>query len=381
VSFRAEAGRRYLAVFAGAVKSPEIRKPPAGSLRSRSNRADWILIGPQEFLSAARPLIDLRKSQGLTVKVASVEEVYREFGFGEGGPEAMRAFLEYAWQSWRRPSYRYVVLLGDGTYDPKDYLKTGVKDRIPPYLVKTSYLWTASDPAYGSVNGEDLLPDVAIGRLSAGSLEEARILVEKLVAFEGSGRTLQGRAVLIADNADAGGTFEADSDELANGVLSHREIEKIYLRSLGGGRATIGAAFDSGAGLASYVGHGGTAVWASENIFNNSDLPGLQPQLQQPFLMTMNCLNGFFHFPPLDSLAEAFVKAEGKGAIAAFSPSGLSMNEAARTSAPCSGSSRIATRGSETPSGRPGRLREFRSHARAALHLQPLRRPAMRSSR
>jgi hypothetical protein len=40
-------------------------------------------------------------------------------------------------------------------------------------------------------------------------------------------------------------------------------------------------------------------------------------------------VNGFFHFPPFDSLAEAFVKAEGKGAIAAFSPSGLSVNEPA----------------------------------------------------
>jgi hypothetical protein len=43
----------------------------------------------------------------------------------------------------------------------------------------------------------------------------------------------------------------------------------------------------------------------------------------------MNCLNGFFHFPPMNSLAEEFVKAEGKGAIAAFAPSGLSVDEAA----------------------------------------------------
>ncbi len=32
------------------------------------------------------------------------------------------------------------------------------------------------------------------------------------------------------------------------------------------------------------------------------------------------------HFPYLDSLAEALVKAEGKGAIATFSPSGMSVN-------------------------------------------------------
>jgi hypothetical protein len=185
-------------------------------------------------------------------------------------------------------------------------------------LVKTSYLWTASDPSYGAVNGEDLLPDAALGRLSAATLAEARAQVEKVVAFETAGRTLGETAVLVADNADAGGDFEADADEIATTVLAGREVAKIYLRDLGSGtRATILAAFDSGAGLASYVGHGGTAVWASENVFNNLDVADLGPQAQQPLLMTMNCLNGFFHFPALDSLAEAFLKAEGKGAVAA----------------------------------------------------------------
>ena len=40
----------------------------------------------------------------------------------------------------------------------------------------------------------------------------------------------------------------------------------------------------------------------------------------------MNCLNGYFHFPFFNSLAEELAKAEGRGAIAAFSPSGLSLN-------------------------------------------------------
>jgi hypothetical protein len=40
----------------------------------------------------------------------------------------------------------------------------------------------------------------------------------------------------------------------------------------------------------------------------------------------MNCLNGYFHFPYFDSLAEGLLKVEGKGAIAAFSPSGLSLD-------------------------------------------------------
>ena len=43
----------------------------------------------------------------------------------------------------------------------------------------------------------------------------------------------------------------------------------------------------------------------------------------------MNCLNGYFHFPYFDSLSERLVKTGGMGAIAAISPSGLSLNEPA----------------------------------------------------
>ena len=73
----------------------------------------------------------------------------------------------------------------------------------------------------------------------------------------------------------------------------------------------------------SYVGHGGSAVWATENVWHFRDSLTLQPQSQQPPLLTLNCLNGYFVPPGFDSLAESLVKADGRGAIAAFAPSGL----------------------------------------------------------
>jgi hypothetical protein len=91
-------------------------------------------------------------------------------------------------------------------------------------------------------------------------------------------------------------------------------------------RPAILGAFDDGASLMSYVGHGGAAVWASENVLNSWDTPSLLAQSQQPLLLTMNCLNGYFVAPNFDALSEAFLKAEGRGAIAAFSPSGLSVD-------------------------------------------------------
>jgi hypothetical protein len=43
-------------------------------------------------------------------------------------------------------------------------------------------------------------------------------------------------------------------------------------------------------------------------------------------LLTMNCLNGYFLAPTFNSIAEAFLKAEGRGSVAGFSPSGLSLD-------------------------------------------------------
>src|SRR5262249_2722474 len=146
-----------------------------------------------------------------------------------------KEFLEYAYHSWAEPSLRYVVLLGDASYDPKDYLGTGVKDWLPGYPVKTTYLWTVSDPTYAAVNGDDLVPDIAIGRLPAGSVDEASRLVQKIVGYETAGGSLDGSAVLVADDGDLGGDFEADADEIANGILAGRNPTRIYYSREGAG--------------------------------------------------------------------------------------------------------------------------------------------------
>ena len=330
-SFRVEAGQSYLAVSPDAVLEPKVRKPSASGLRIASNRADYLVIGPRELLPAAEPLLRSRRSQGLLSRAVAIEEIYDEFGYGEPGPEAVKTFLEYAYHHWRRPSVRYVVLLGDATYDAKDYLRTGVVNRVPTPLRKTSYLWTASDPSYAAVNGDDVLPDLALGRLPAASVAEARLLVEKVIAYEKSGQSLSGPAVLVADDPDPAGDFEAGSEEIAS-LLPDREVRRIYLRERGAAatRTAILESFDAGASLVSYVGHGGIALWASENVLASEDARILKPQARQPIVMTMNCLNGYFHFPYFDALGEALLKAEAKGAIAAFSPSGLSLDAPAR---------------------------------------------------
>ncbi len=286
------------------------------------------MIGPREFLAAAEPLLEHRRNEGLVAGAVATEDIYEEFGYGEATPESIHDFLSYAYHHWSEPTLRYVVLLGDRTYDFKDYLATGVESQVPVKIIKTQFVWTASDPWYGAINGEDILPDVAIGRLPAASVEEAHQLVTKVLAYKSEAGDPEVPIVLITDNPDQAGDFDADAEELASTVLSGQDLEKIYLTQLGtaGARSAIVNAFDEGASLVSYMGHGAIHLWANENLFNLGSVDALSPQSQQPLMFTMNCLNGYFHFPYHNSLSEELLKANGKGTIAAFSPTGLSLN-------------------------------------------------------
>ena len=325
--FRAESQHRYLVADSTAVMSPEIRRPFPYRLKSMLYGAKYVVIGPESLLEASWPLLELRLSQGLTVLAVPIEQIYSEFGHGETRPDAIRSFLEHAYHNWRTPP-RYVLLLGDGTFDFKDYFGWGVENQVPPFPFKSTYLWTASDPAYAAVNGDDLLPDLAIGRLPAANLDEAQAMVDKIVTYETEGMGLGGRAVLIADRPDPrAGDFEAHAEELAASLLAGNDVQKIYLDELGAAAThdSILDAFDEGASLVSYIGHGAMNLW-SENILRSDHVESLDYPEHYPLLLTMNCLNGYFQFPTFDSLSETLLKADGKGIVAAFSPSGESLD-------------------------------------------------------
>jgi CSLREA domain-containing protein len=333
--FSVEAGHEYLAVDPRSILHPEVR--PAAldgpSLRDTTRQADWIVVAPRALLPAVEPLRLQRESQGLVAVAVSLEQVYDSFGFGEPSPDAVRDFLAYAYHRWSAPAVRYVLFLGDASCDPKGFFPSAVRrDVVPTPFVKSSFLWTASDPLYAAVNGDDLLPDIAVGRLTAGSLAEAEAAVDKIVDFETATRTLDGKAVLIADDPDpVAGDFEADADDIAS-LLGPRPVEKIFLSAFptaAEAHAAVLDAFDSGSSLLSYVGHGSQGLWASEGLLRAPDVDRLGPQARQPFVLTMTCSNGYFVSPWANSISERLTLAPGKGAIAAFSPSGLSLDSAA----------------------------------------------------
>ena len=213
--FRAENGHRYLAVSQEALLAPRVFFPETTArLRSTQNQADYVLVAPKAFLDAAQPLLERRQSQGLTTFAASLEEIASSFGGGQVSAQAIRDFLSFAYHQWRRPSPRYVLLLGDANHDPRRFNPASQPSPMPFLLQRTSYIWTASDPALAALNGDDLLPDLAIGRLPATTLDQAQTMVTKILDWEAQGQNLDGNAALVADNPDLAGDFEADARDI-----------------------------------------------------------------------------------------------------------------------------------------------------------------------
>jgi hypothetical protein len=57
--------------------------------------------------------------------------------------------------------------------------------------------------------------------------------VGKIVAFETAGRDLSGPAVIVADNPDQAGDFEANAREIAATDLAGREVQTVFLSEKG----------------------------------------------------------------------------------------------------------------------------------------------------
>jgi hypothetical protein len=100
---------------------------------------------------------------------------------------------------------------------------------------------------------------------------------------------------LVADDPDVAEGFEWDVEDVRSSFLADRETAVPKVGELGSRtRPAIQEALDGGLALLCYVGHGGSAVWASENVWTSWDALKLLSQSRQPLLLTTNCLNGYF---------------------------------------------------------------------------------------
>jgi hypothetical protein len=333
--------RRYHVAAEGAIRAPDRVRPPEDLWGFRAaggaTGANYLIITHPAFADALGPLIDLRRSQGLTVAVVNVLGIYDAYGDGRPDPEAIRRFIADAYANWN-PRPVYVLLVGDGSFDPKQYRSESPPTYIPPYLLDVGPAGgeTAADNRYACVDGDDNLPDLLLGRLPVRSADEARAIVQKIVDYET--RPLPGgwnaSVLLVADDPDAAGDFPAISDSAAAYVTAPFTTTRRYCAGSNSSQSdcpdTEGAAIHSailndwnrGTLLVQYTGHSSWQQWAVERFFHLDDLPALHNSRRLPVLVEATCFTGAFHRPE-PTLDEELVTRPDAGAVAAWGPTGL----------------------------------------------------------
>jgi hypothetical protein len=329
-------------------------------LRNPAQSAWYVVIAHDSMIEEAIRLAEAHAQvpppdgalPGVPIAVRA-SDVYDEFGWGLKSEVAIRNFIDYAFHSWAAGP-AYVCLLGDASFDPKDIFGGGRRDTdlvpAPGYWnwIGGTYLGSdyLSDDFYVRTFGSaletppDPATDLVIGRLPAGDIEEARIMVdEKSIPYltvpeYGPWRQ---RVILAADDELAGqppGTewFHTHNTERIEAVLPPElEPVKVYLihypREPSGvkpaGRAAFIQAFDEGAAFVNYIGHGAPDVLAHEALFRVENVGQLQNGRRLPFFSTFSCTVNRFDQPGTEGIGEALVAHSGGGSVGSLGSTDL----------------------------------------------------------
>jgi hypothetical protein len=316
--------RTLLALTEQQFRTPaEIQVNRPSSWRQVRGR-DFLIVSHKDFTRSLEPLKARRRSEGFSVGVVDMEDVYDEFSFGGKNPRALKDFLRYVNSHWSLKP-KYVLLVGDASYDPRDYFGYGNQDYVPTKLVDTFYLETASDDWFVDFD-DDGLPDLAIGRLPVQTVEEADAVISKIVSYAQSNPISE--ALLVADQVGQGDfDFEGSNDEVGKLLPTSLAMRKVYRGQYGSdaeAKAALLTGINQGPLLVNYMGHGSVGIWRGD-ILTPVDAEALANATGFPFFVNMTCLNGFFQAPERDSLAEALIKRPQGGAVAVWTSSGLTV--------------------------------------------------------
>ena len=315
-----DAGQRTLLAFTEqTIKNVAgITTNATSAWHDRTQWADFVIIAYKDLIESVRPLKELRESQGWSVALIDVEDLYDEFNFGANSPWAMKDFLTRAYNNWALQP-RFVLMVGDASFDPRNYLGFGDLDQVPTKLVSTDYLKTASDDWFVDFDNNGL-PEMAMGRLPVRTAEEATIVVNKTIAYEDIAGSMSD-ALLVADVPDDF-DFEDACNTIENLLPQDMTVSKIFRGQNPSARSDLLASLNRGQLLVDYFGHGSSEIWRG-GLFSCPDASNLTNFPYLPFFVSMTCLNGYFQDVQIDSLAEALLKAEQGGAVAVWTSSGL----------------------------------------------------------
>ncbi len=323
-------------------------------LRSAENKADAIIISSPFFKEGVEAIEQMYVRQGLSVMKAWTDDIYCEFSDGRVSPHAIRDFLRYAFEHWKKPAPAYVLLVGDASWDWQERFANAIPNFLPAYRKDPYY---ASDNWYACVSGEDAVPDLFLGRLPVRDQDDMLVAIRKAhnALEDPDVGPWRGRALFVSDNYEsAGNLFEKNTRQLMeNWTPPGLDMEQILFRDFAyednrfipeaavlaeGGKmkyspdANLSIIRDlrEGRALFEYYGHGGPNVFGHERILFGggsiySDIKRLDNGSRLPFAAGMTCDSGRFDYADVKwnlGIGEELLLHGNGGAIGVFASSG-----------------------------------------------------------
>ena len=283
---------------------------------------DMVIIIPttQKSLAQAERLKRLHEEHdSLRVNIVPADELFNEFSSGTPDANAYRRYLKmlYDRAETEADMPRYLLLFGDGAWDNRmlstNWRRYSPDDFLLCYESENSFSETDSyvsddyfcllDDGEGSDLTQRDKTDVGVGRLTARSEAEAKILVDKIVDYTNNVYAGDWQNTLCFMGDDGNGNVHMQEAEAAVSTVEAEHpsfnIKKIYwdayertLSSTGyhypAVTQLIKQQMQSGALVMDYCGHGASYCISHEQVVRIEDFAA-QTSLRLPLWVTASC--------------------------------------------------------------------------------------------
>jgi len=260
-----------------------------------------LIICYDNFLQDMSDFVDWKIQRGIDTEIVPISSI------GNDWVSIKRYIRDY----YNSHDLTYVVLVGDSA-------------QVAPVPYEDG-----SDPIYALLAGDDLYPEVFIGRLSAETDAEVLTQVERTIQYEkypeiGGDWYRRGFGSASDQGAGAGHYGEADHVHvtlMANKLLDHTYTHVDSSYAPWGTPAITDKFVNAGIGIFLYCGHGAGQAW-DPPYYGINNVRNLTNNNRLPFIINVACSTG--DFGSITCFAEAWLRAtdihtgEPTGAIGAY---------------------------------------------------------------
>ncbi|MBN1983230.1 MAG: hypothetical protein JW795_16970 [Chitinivibrionales bacterium] len=268
-----------------------------------------IVITAAAYSDAAQQFVDWKNRKGIQTTLYTYPT-----DFTGSDTNAIKSFIA---NKFSTEGISYVLLVGDIGDIPSPRRDFGT--------IYPSNKDCPVDPVYTLLLGHDLYPELCIGRLSVSSLQQARIVINKILAYEMYPDTLgtwYDKACGIASSegspADHQWLDNMRTQLLAYGYAS---VDQLY-ENTAATNTMLSNSLNSGRGWVHYMGHGDVEALLFQTgnfYFTTTEVAALTNTRKTPIFISVACLNGKFNAPN-PCLAEKFLlqgtESNSQGAVA-----------------------------------------------------------------